>query len=143
MSSGFSGMISAMIQNNDFSLEGLIYLYIEVNRNDILNDSMEKLNKVKNLQAPLRISFVGEEGSDEGGVKNEYFQLITKSIFNPYLDMFLPKHNGRVYWFNGFSYEPPIRFEFVGMLLGLAIYNSVHLQIPFPNVLYKKLLDRN
>jgi hypothetical protein len=40
MSSGFSGMISAMIQNNDFSLEGLIYLYIEVNRHDILNDSM-------------------------------------------------------------------------------------------------------
>lgn len=143
MSSGFSGMISAMIQNNDFSIEGLIYLHIEVNRHDILNDSMEKLNKVKNLQAPLRISFVGEEGSDEGGVKNEYFQLITKAIFNPYLDMFLPKHNGRVYWFNAFSYEPPIRFEFVGMLLGLSIYNSVHLQIPFPNVLYKKLLDRN
>jgi hypothetical protein len=143
MSSGFSGMISAMIQNNDFSIEGLIYLHIEVNRHDILNDSMEKLNKVKNLQAPLRISFVGEEGSDEGGVKNEYFQLITKAIFNPYLDMFLPKHNGRVYWFNPFSYEPPIRFEFVGMLLGLSIYNSVHLQIPFPNVLYKKLLDRN
>ncbi len=29
------------------------------------------------------------------------------------------------------------------MLLGLSIYNSVHLPIPFPNVLYKKLLDRN
>lgn len=28
------------------------------------------------------------------------------------------------------------------MLLGLAIYNSVHLNIPFPNVLYKKLLRR-
>lgn len=28
------------------------------------------------------------------------------------------------------------------MLLGLAIYNSVHLQIPFPNVLYKKLLNK-
>ena len=92
MASGFSGMISAMIQNNDFSIEGLIYLHIEVNRHDILNDRREKLNKVKNLQAPLRISFVGEEGSDEGGVKNEYFQLITKAIFNPYLDMFLPKH---------------------------------------------------
>jgi hypothetical protein len=33
-------MLSAMIQNNDFNLEGLIYLCIEVNRNDILNDSM-------------------------------------------------------------------------------------------------------
>ncbi len=52
--------MNAMIQNNEFSLEGLIYLYIEVNRHDILNDSMEKLNKVKNLNAPLRISFVGE-----------------------------------------------------------------------------------
>ncbi len=52
-------MLNSMIQNNDFSMEGLIYLYIEVNRNDILNDSMEKLNKVKNLKAPLRISFVG------------------------------------------------------------------------------------
>lgn len=28
MASGFSGMLSAMLQNNDFSLEGLIYLQI-------------------------------------------------------------------------------------------------------------------
>ncbi len=56
--------------------------------------------------------------------------------------MFLPKNNGRVYWFNGFSFEPPIRFEFVGMLLGLAIYNSVHLDIKFPKMLYKKLLSK-
>lgn len=28
MSTGFSGMLSAMIQNNDFNLEGMIYLYI-------------------------------------------------------------------------------------------------------------------
>ena len=54
--------------------------------------------------------------------------------------MFLPKNNSRVYWFNGFSFEPPIRFEFVGMLLGLAIYNSVHLDIRFPKMLYRKLL---
>ncbi len=55
--------------------------------------------------------------------------------------MFIPKNNNRVYWFNGFSFEPPIRFEFVGMLLGLAIYNSVHLDLKFPNLLYKKLLS--
>lgn len=68
--------------------------------------------------------------------------MLTKEIFNPYQDMFLPKNNGRVYWFNGFSFEPPIRFEFVGMLLGLAIYNSVHLDIKFPKMLYKKLLSK-
>ena len=40
---------------------------------------MEKLGKVKtNLRSPLKIEFVGEEGTDEGGVKNEYFALLTK-----------------------------------------------------------------
>lgn len=40
---------------------------------------MEKLGKIKtNLKSPLKIQFIGEEGSDEGGVKNEYFQLLTK-----------------------------------------------------------------
>lgn len=34
-----------------------------------------------------------------------------------------------------------MRFEFVGMLLGLALYNSVHLDIHFPEIAYKKLLN--
>lgn len=52
-------------------IEGLIYLYFAVNRHSILDDSMEKLGKIKqNLKSPLRIEFIGEEGADEGGVKN-------------------------------------------------------------------------
>jgi ubiquitin-protein ligase E3 A len=34
----------------------------------------------------------------------------------------------------------PIQFELCGKLLGLAIYNSVILDIHFPLVIYKKLL---
>jgi hypothetical protein len=140
--------LTALIQDFDFNggnfgIEGLIYLYIAIRRDHLLDDSMEKLGKVKqNLRSPLRIEFIGEEGTDEGGVKNEYFSLITKEIFNPYLDMFIPKSNGRFYWFNGFSYEMPVRFEFVGMLLGLALYNGVHLDIHFPEITFKKLLHR-
>jgi hypothetical protein len=144
MSRGLSAIIQEHDFSSGFSLEGLIYLCIAVNRSNILDDSMEKLGKIKqNLKSPLRIEFIGEEGTDEGGVKNEYFQLITKAIFNPYLDMFLPKNNGRFYWFNGYSYEIPLRFEFVGMLLGLSLYNSVHLDTHFPEVIYKKLLNKN
>jgi hypothetical protein len=52
-------------------MEGLIYLQFNVNRNHILDDSMEKLNKIKeSLKNPLKIKFVGEEGADLGGVKN-------------------------------------------------------------------------
>ena len=68
---------------------------------------------------------------------------MTKAIFNPYLDMFLPKNHGRFYWFNGHSFEPPIRFEFVGILLALSLYNSVHLDIHFPNITFKKLLSKS
>ena len=76
--------LAALVQDFDFQggkfgIEGLIYLCIAVRRNNILDDSMEKLGKVKtNLRSPLKIEFVGEEGTDEGGVKNEYFALLTK-----------------------------------------------------------------
>ena len=62
--------LAALIQDFDFGggnfgIEGLIYLYISVRRSNILDDSMEKLGKVKqNLRSPLRIEFVGEEGTD-------------------------------------------------------------------------------
>jgi hypothetical protein len=52
-------------------VHGLIFLFITVSRNNILDDSMEKLGKIKgNLKSPLKIEFIGEEGADEGGVRN-------------------------------------------------------------------------
>jgi E3 ubiquitin-protein ligase HECTD2 len=35
----------------------------------------------------------------------------------------------------------PINYELTGMLLGLAIYNSINLDLKFPLVVYRKLLD--
>jgi hypothetical protein len=57
--------LSACQLNNltDFNhgIEGLIFLYISVNRHNLLDDSMEKLGKVKqNLKSPLKIEFIGE-----------------------------------------------------------------------------------
>jgi len=45
-----------------------------------------------------------------------------------------------MYWFNGFSFEPPINFEMVGTLLGLASSNQILLDIPILNTCYKILL---
>ena len=41
------------------------------------------------------------------------------------------------------SFEIPLNFELVGILLGLAIYNAVNLDLKFPNIVYKKLIDEN
>ena len=42
---------------------------------------------------------------------------------------------------NKSSFECGVNFELIGTLLGLAIYNSVLLDLKFPRVVYKKLLD--
>lgn len=47
-----------------------------------------------------------------------------------------------VLWLNGRSFEAPVRFELVGTLLGVAIYNGVLIDLRFPMVLYEKLMGR-
>lgn len=50
--------LSALLHNIDFNhgIEGLIFLYFTVNRHNLLDDSMEKLGKIKqNLKSPLKI----------------------------------------------------------------------------------------
>jgi ubiquitin-protein ligase E3 A len=75
------------------------------------------------MRRPMRVEFVNEPAIDEGGVIKEYFQLLLKEIFNPDYAMFLLNPDIRMYWFNGFTFEPPINFELVGTLLGLASSN--------------------
>ena len=45
-----SGMAQLDV-NGNFSFEGLVYLHFQINRNNILDDSMEKLGKVKKKQS--------------------------------------------------------------------------------------------
>ena len=42
-------------------------------------------------------------------------------------------------WFNKNSFECNINFELIGMLLGIALYNSTILKLNFPLAIYKKL----
>jgi hypothetical protein len=47
-----------------------IFLHIEVRRNKIFDDAIEKLNSLTgNLKNPLKITFKGEPANDGGGVK--------------------------------------------------------------------------
>ena len=45
-------------------------------------------------------------------------------------------------WFNAMSLESEVEFRLVGNVLGLAIYNSVILDVHFPMVVYKKLMGQ-
>ena len=94
------------------------------------------------MKKPLRVAFttagVEEEGLDEGGVTKEFFQLLVKQLFNADYGMFAYKEESHTYWFNMASPACDLEFQLVGILLGLAIYNGVILDIRFPKFLYKK-----
>jgi ubiquitin-protein ligase E3 A len=115
-----------------------LYLYLEVRRDHILEDTLNKIvNPGLNFKKPLRLHFVGEQGIDEGGVRKEFFQLLIKDLFDPSFGMFAHNEKERLYWFNGHSMEPNVNFELVGILMGLAIYNNIILDLPFPMAAYK------
>ena len=54
--------------------------------------------------------------------------------------MFVYYESAGVFWFNGASHDNIREYNLVGILMGLAVYNAIILDIRFPLVCYKKLL---
>lgn len=55
--------------------------------------------------------------------------------------MFNYNKESRLYWLNGNTFESNLKFELMGILMGVAIYNSVILDLNLPIAIYKKLLN--
>jgi len=95
----------------------------------------------RNLRKQLKIKFDGEEGVDQGGVGKEFFQLLVQELFNPDYGMFEYFEDVRFCWPNKNSLENNRLFELIGVLLGMAMYNGIILDVHFPRAVYKKLLN--
>jgi E3 ubiquitin-protein ligase HECTD2 len=54
--------------------------------------------------------------------------------------MFVFYEPSGIFWFNGASTDNIREYNLVGILMGLAVYNAIILDIRFPLVCYKKLL---
>ena len=54
--------------------------------------------------------------------------------------MFVYDEDTRQHWFNPVSFESEDQYRLIGLLLGLAIYNNIILDICFPMVVYRKLI---
>jgi hypothetical protein len=57
--------------------------------------------------------------------------------------MFTYNEKTRLFWFNINNFEETIKYELIGIIVGLALYNQVILDINFPHAIYKKLLGIN
>ncbi|XP_062508661.1 probable E3 ubiquitin-protein ligase HECTD2 isoform X2 [Corticium candelabrum] len=118
------------------------FFVLEVRRDHLVEDALVKLaGKQHHFKKPLKISYIGggEQGLDMGGLQKEFFHLIVDAVFDPAFGMFVYSDETHCFWFNSASLETEKEFELVGILLGLAIYNGVILDIRFPRAVYKKL----
>ena len=88
-----------------------------------------------------QVKFIGEEAEDAGGVKKEFFLLLIREILDLKYGMFRHYEDSRLIWFNEESFEDCNMYLLIGLLCGLAIYNSIIINLPFPLALYKKILD--
>ncbi|OJD17824.1 hypothetical protein AJ78_02123 [Emergomyces pasteurianus Ep9510] len=121
------------------------YLVLKVRRDCLAEDSLRSVSEVvgtgqEEIKKGLRIEFLGEEGVDAGGLRKEWFLLLVREIFDPLHGLFVYDEQSRYCYFNPYCFESSEQFFLVGVLLGLAIYNSTILDIALPPFAFRKLL---
>jgi hypothetical protein len=64
-----------------------------------------------------------------------------RELFDPGYGMFRYYDESRLLWFNPDSLETTLEFSLIGILLGVAIYNSIIVDLKLPNVrMYRFLI---
>lgn len=122
---------------------------ISVSRGQVFLDSYRALffkstEEVKSSK--LEISFKGEAGVDAGGVTREWFQVLSRQMFNPDYALFTPVasdkttfHPNRTSWVNP---EHLSFFKFIGRIIGKAVFDGFFLDCHFSRAVYKRILGR-
>lgn len=118
------------------------YLVLKVRRDHLIPDTLQQLQSREDwdYKKPLKLVFVGESGIDEGGLRKEFFQLIVSQIFNAQFGMFYVDEESHTYKFNPTSFESTQEFELIGIVIGLAIYNAIILDLHLDSYIYSMLL---
>ncbi|KAI9672943.1 MAG: hypothetical protein M1817_003107 [Caeruleum heppii] len=122
-----------------------VHLVLDIRRDHVLEDAFDQLwrRQKRELVRPLKVRLGtahGEEGVDHGGVQQEFFAIAFEEALRPEYGLFTTDPETQVSWFQPCTLEPLFKFEMVGLLLSLAIYNGVTVPVSFPEVLYRKLL---
>lgn len=121
------------------------HFHLRVRRDCIVEDSLRQISEAvgsgqEDLKKGMRVHFAGEEGVDAGGPRKEWFLMLVRDIFDPNHGMFVYDDDSNTCYFNPSSFETSDQYHLVGVLLGLAIYNSTILDVALPPFAFRKLL---
>ncbi|KAI9875937.1 MAG: hypothetical protein M1830_007716 [Pleopsidium flavum] len=124
-------------------------LQLAVRRDQVFLDSFKSLyfktgDEMK--YGKLSIRFHGEEGVDAGGVTREWFQVLSRQMFNPDYALFTPVASDRTTFHpNRLSSVNPehfMFFKFIGRVIGKALYEGRVLDCHFSRAVYKRILGK-
>lgn len=94
----------------------------------------------------LSIRFHGEEGVDAGGVTREWFQVLSRQMFNPGYALFIPVASDRTTFHpskaSHINEEHLLFFKFIGRIIGKALYEGRALDCHFSRAVYKRILSK-
>ena len=124
-------------------------LQLSVRRDQIFLDSFKFLSFKSGDEikyGKLSIRFLGEEGVDAGGVTREWFQALSRQMFNPDYALFIPVASDRTTFhpnkLSKINDEHLMFFKFIGRIIGKALYEGRALDCHFSRAVYKRILGK-
>lgn len=118
---------------------------ISVRRAYILEDSYNQLRmrSPQDLKGRLTVHFQGEEGIDAGGLTREWYQSLSRVIFDKNALLFTTVGNDLTFQPNPnsvYQTEHLSYFKFVGRVVGKALFDGQLLDAHFTRSFYKHIL---
>ncbi|KAI9848797.1 MAG: hypothetical protein M1838_000378 [Thelocarpon superellum] len=125
-------------------------LQLSVRRDQVFLDSFKSLyfkTGEEMKYGKLSIRFHGEEGVDAGGVTREWFQAMSRQMFNPDYALFQPVESDRTSFhpnkLSAINPEHFMFFKFIGRIIGKALYEGRVLDCHFSRPVYKRILGQS
>lgn len=113
---------------------------ISVHRSRIVEDGYRQLAQLppKSMKGLIRVKFINEQGLDEAGIDQdgvfkEFLEETIARVFDPSLNLFKVTSEQKLYP-SSTSYIQEnhlLLFEFVGKMLGKAVYEGIVVEVPF------------
>ncbi|KAM4572309.1 putative E3 ubiquitin-protein ligase HERC4 [Odontesthes bonariensis] len=133
-------------QNFLFLVLGLSFpvspnLELDLRRASLLEDTFKQLAAThhKDYKRPLDVFFDENPEQDNVYIKDFFYEVFHEMV-SAQSGMFVFNDSETLAWFPSRVPQEVRRFHLFGVLCGLALYNQVIVHLPFPLVLFKKLL---
>ncbi|XP_049776175.1 ubiquitin-protein ligase E3B isoform X1 [Schistocerca cancellata] len=124
---------------------------ITIHRSRIVEDGYRQLAMLPSqaLKGVIRVRFINAQGLDEAGIDQdgvfkEFLEETIKRVFDPSLNLFRVTSEERLYPSpTSYMQDNHLQlFEFVGRMLGKAVYEGIVVDVPFASFFLSQLLGQ-